>query len=346
MTSTTYKEIRETQSSLHKTREKLDADFESIRAFFNWKQHASIIFMGCGSSYSLSQSLAVASNFMLGKPSFAYPAGDVFLHVESYAEQFENSIVVVVSRSGETSEVRLCIEALRAKGVSFKVCSINCTEDSSIEKLSGYSINIPWAYDHSVCQTRTVSCLYFAGMYILGRISDNSEVQAGLLHAIGQADRFMDEWEGKIAALAKVPFTNGVVLGDAELAGICDEGALTFKEICQLPSNYYHMLDSRHGPMVLFGEGTLVLMVLSGVDCKYELALVEDIVKRGAEVLVYSDLPADIPGVMNISFGKDLPHIVRGLPFIWICQLLTCYKAVEIGVDPDRPSGLSPFIAL
>lgn len=34
--------------------------------------------------------------------------------------------------------------------------------------------------------------------------------------------------------------------GDAELCGICEEGALTFKEICQVDSNYYHLLDARH----------------------------------------------------------------------------------------------------
>lgn len=346
MTSTTYKEILETQPSLEKTRERIDADYEGICAFFEGSGHDSLVFLGCGSSFSLSKSLAAAANFILEKPAYALAGGDVYLHVGKYAKMCKNALVVLVSRSGETSELRLAIEALREQGANVKVFSINCTENSTLAKLSDYSLNLPWAYDYSVCQTRSVSCLYFAGAYILSRLAGRRELEEGLLRAAADTARFMAKWEETVAGVAKTPFTSGVVLGDAELAGICDEGALTFKEICQLPSNFYNLLDARHGPMVLFGADTIVLVALSDAENEYERAFVEDVLSRGCRVVAYSDNEFDIPGVTCIYSGGKLPHMAKGLPFIAICQLLTCYKAVEIGVDPDKPQGLAPCITL
>ena len=37
---------------------------------------------------------------------------------------------------------------------------------------------------------------------------------------------------------------------------IASEGALAFKEIARIPSISYHLLDVRHGPMVLIDDKT------------------------------------------------------------------------------------------
>jgi fructoselysine-6-P-deglycase FrlB-like protein len=137
-----------------------------------------------------------------------------------------------------------------------------------------------------------------------------------------------------------------VVLGDAELGGLCEEGALAFKEICQLPSNYYHLLDVRHGPMVLVGPETLVIAVLSSGGNELELALVRDALKKGATVVVYSDQPLNLPGAVVISFGEVLLPPARGVPAIALCQLISYHKSFLTGADPDKPDGLSPWIRL
>ena len=157
---------------------------------------------------------------------------------------------------------------------------------------------------------------------------------------------YMVRHEEKLKALANEGWTQGVVLGDAELAGICDEGSLTFKEVCQLPSNFYHLLDVRHGPMVMINKDTLVLVALSAPNNPYELALVDDLLAKGAKVVCYSDTPLDIPGVLNIDFGQALDHPARGIPFIAMCQLITYYKSLLTGANPDQPDGLEPWISL
>jgi fructoselysine-6-P-deglycase FrlB-like protein len=145
--------------------------------------------------------------------------------------------------------------------------------------------------------------------------------------------------------IASKPWNHAVTLADAELEGIADEGSLAFKEICQLPSNYYHILDSRHGPMVIFNNNSLLLAAL-GVGDKLELGYLSDMCNKGAIVVSFSDLPIDLDGVISIAYNRKLSHLALGVPFIMLCQLITYYKAAFTGADPDQPSGLSAWISL
>jgi len=205
---------------------------------------------------------------------------------------------------------------------------------------------MPWAFDHSVCQTRTVSCLYLFFLYCVANLAGDEKLTADLRAVVAGGPAFISDNEAALEAVALGDWTHAVVLGDAELAGLCEEGALVFKEICQVPSNYYHLLDVRHGPMVLIGEGTIVIAVISNVQNRLELDVLSDLVAKGATVVAYSDEPLMAPGVLSIAFGRRLEHPARGLPAIAVCQLMGFYKSRQTGADPDKPEGLSPWITL
>jgi len=183
-------------------------------------------------------------------------------------------------------------------------------------------------------------------VYAIAQLSGNEALAADLRAAVAGGPAFMHANEPALEAVAQGDWAHAVVLGDAELSGLCEEGALAFKEICQVPSNFYHLLDVRHGPMVLISEGTLVIAALSGAQNKLELDVLRDIVAKGATVVAYSDEPLAMPGVVSISFGQKLAHPARGIPVIAVCQLISYYKSFRTGADPDRPDGLSPWIAL
>jgi len=105
------------------------------------------------------------------------------------------------------------------------------------------------------------------------------------------------------------------------------------------------MLDVRHGPMVLIGKDTLVVVAL-GSKCELEVNLIKDLVSKGATVVTFSDIPFNCGETKNISFDDDLSHITKGIAFIILNQMLAYYKSKETGADPDKPTGLDPWIAL
>lgn len=341
---TTIHEIHAQYDSLQNAQKAIDAQMDAISALVSGSSR--LVFTGCGSSYALAKSGALMAQLWLNKPAIALPAGDMLLHLETYSQLLEGAVLIALTRSGETSEVVRMVEALQKRGVSFTLLTVTCVSDSTLSSMSDLVVEFPWAFDESVCQTRTVTTLYFFCAYMIAKLGGHAALASDLIKTAQQGDAYMTRIEPILQEAASRSWNCAVVLGDAELAGLCSEGALAFKEICQIPSNYYHLLDVRHGPMVLIGKETLVIAVLSDRGNKLELDLLRDLLAKGAMVIAYSDLPLDMPGLISISFGEALQHPARGIPAIAICQLISYHKSFVTGANPDCPDGLSPWIAL
>ncbi len=344
--SLTYKEITSQYEALAKTYDLITQRSGDLKRFVDQGNFPLIVFIGCGSSFSIATGMAATAQIKLARPAMAIAGGDLLLHVDRYKKYLNGALLVAISRSGSTSEILMAVDALKKAGTDFKLLSFTCVENSKLSVISDFVFDLPWAFDESVCQTRTVSNLYLCGALFAAIMADDQPLTAELKDVIDGGEAYLRKVEPTLKAAAETPWNRGVVLGDAELAGICDEGALTFKEICQLDSNYYHLLDSRHGPMVMIKADTLVIVAMSDAQNDLERGLIADLLAKKATVLVYSDTPCDIDGIFNVSFGKKLDSISRGIPFILVPQLLTYYKSLVTGTDPDKPEGLTPWIKL
>jgi len=339
----TYKEMHDTFSALTKTTDYIEKNWASIETYFKSKEH--FIFVGCGSSYSNAKSFAMLCNMSTGVPAMALAAGDILLHAERYKKCIDGAGVVFISRSGRTSELIKALDKLKEIGCKIEVASFICADDTPLGEKSDLVLSTPWAFDESVCQTRCVTNAYYMAVYISAKITGNAAVLADLQLLLKDGPGYMAKAEELSKELATMPWTHSVVLADAELEGIAEEGSLVFKEVCQLPSSYHHSLDVRHGPMVLIGKETLVIVAL-GTSCELEVNLLKDIVTKGATVVALSDVCAEFDGVLTSSFGASLSHAAMGVPLIILCQMIAYYKSKETGADPDKPTGLDPWIAL
>lgn len=341
----TLKEIKEQYHAMEQTQEYLVGQASKVQELLSGHPQSTIVFLGSGSSYSVGEACVQNTITGLKRMAISLTAGDVLIHGERYGAVFENAIIVAISRSGETTEILRALDAIR-KLYQVHVVSISCKVGAPLGKVSDIALEMPWAFDNSVCQTRTVSCLYFSWIYLVGKLSGNEVLLSDLQKVIDHGEGYLAKWEDQLNDIARESWDHVVVLGDSELSGMCEEGALAFKEICQLPSNYYHVLDVRHGPMVLIGEKTLVIMPLSQHSVELQKALVEDLKKKGAAVILYSNEKVDIKGVHNVYFGEKLSYPVMGLPLILIAQLVSYYKSIVTGTNPDNPTGLSAWIEL
>lgn len=340
--SLTHDEILATPDSLKKT----DAHIRTVADAYARlaDRHDRIVFVGCGSSYCLAESAARMTMMHHGKPAFAVAAGDVLLHAASYAKVFADALVVTISRSGSTSEVVYALDKMKPLA-EFSVVSVNCVQDSPLSRTGDLAIDMPWAFDASVCQTRCVTSMFYATALLTALAARDEPLAASLAAAADALPAFIRENESAAKKIAALPWNNAVVLADAEVAGLSQEGALAYKEICQLPSVFYNLLDSRHGPMVMFGKDTLVVALLAGCG-DFEQKFIRDVVAKGSTVVAASDTPSGLDGVIDIAFGKQGSHTARGIPFIALNQLISLSKSVLTGSDPDKPEGLDPWIKL
>lgn len=120
----------------------------------------------------------------------------------------------------------------------------------------------------------------------------------GALEAAALARDFCPRQEQSLTLAASEDWSRAVVLADSGCAGLAEEGALAFKEICRRDSNHYHMLDCRHGPMVQICPDTLVIALLSKGDRKLQAALLGDVAAKTSHLLVldHADGGDKLPG--------------------------------------------------
>ena len=218
----------------------------------------SICVLGCGSSYSLAKSAATLLSQQAGIPATPIAAGDLLVNFPAYKRTLEHSAILLLSRSGATSEV-VRAAALCKQQFGSRILSICTQAGAPVEAHTDLDLILPWAYDKAVCQTRTVSNLYIALLglaYIAGGNDAGLQALKGLE---AYSEPFCSQQEAALKELAQQPWTRAVVLADSGPAGLAEEGALAFKEICRRDSNHYHMLDVRHGPMVQINQDVLVI---------------------------------------------------------------------------------------
>lgn len=343
----TKKEILSQYTALEKTYTYLMGISEELKAFYKSKAFRSVTFIGSGSSFCLCKSAEMSLRLRSQVIINSFPAGDLMLNFPQYGNLINDTLLIALSRSGCTSEILMTAKKARK---DFNACclSLCATSKSELSKIADMNLELPWAFDESVCQTRTVTNLYVASLILIGILADDRLLLDEIKSAIINGTKFIEENIEELENIGNdASWDNAVTLGDGELTGIVEEGALAFKEICQLHSNYYHILDVRHGPSVLIRNKTLVIIAATPHNENYQKDLIRDLKRQNAKVITVSDKSDDTyEADYNFVIPSYRNYAVAGIPFIFVPQMLSYYKAISKGVNPDLPEGLDPWIKL
>ena len=338
------KEIKDQFSALDKTVSLVKSQEKQIVTYF--RGATKIIVLGCGSSYMIGKSAASLILNMTGIPAYAIAAGDLLLNANIYKTLIKDASLLVLSRSGSTTEILLAVQSAMSLGA--KEClSVCAAENAEISALCTYNLEIPWSFDESVCQTRTVTNLYAAALTAAALYSNDQEVLVALAKASGYDTSFALEYDDILKEIAKAQWSHGVVIADGMASGLAEEGALAFKEICQCNSNYYHVLDVRHGPMVMISKDTLVLQLVTPDKRPLQYDLLTDLKKKGAVCVIFDSVEASgSEADYSITLPQTGSPLVSVLFMMYAVQIITYERALQSGVNPDSPDGLDAWIEL
>ncbi|MFP3154622.1 SIS domain-containing protein [Lachnospiraceae bacterium ZAX-1] len=339
-------ELRGQFRTIEKTVQYIVNQREKLKEFLQGAK--SICVSGCGSSFYVAKSTAMQFLQKTGIPSYAITAGDLLVNFDAYEKVLEHATLILLSRSGSTTELHRMASRCRERYPNIKMISICAVEGAPISNLADLNIEIPWAFDQAVCQTQTVSNLFISGLTLCALKSNDSQLLDDILAIEKKAEDFATMVEPLLEDMAKQAFENVVVLADSDMAGLAEEGALAFKEICHRPSNFYNVLDVRHGPILIINEKTLVVVLISRGDLHLQTELVNDMKKRGSFVLVLrcTKEAAGIDGITDIQLPPTDNDDVSAVFMLYCIQFLCLKHALYQGVDPDKPEGLDPWIKL
>ena len=178
------------------------------------------------------------------------------------------------------------------------------------------------------------------------RLPDD-RLRESVLAAMRESTSFQLKYRPVLAEIANLDWDNVVVLADGPICGIAEEGALAFTEISMLTGRYFHLLDYRHGPIVVSGKRTLTLALLRPGEEKLQSAMMKDVIQRGGPVVTISHCTENrYDAAAHIQIPEVGEFAAWGILFIYVAQMTALLKAIALGGNPDQPKGLDAYISL
>lgn len=306
----------------------------------------SFVFLGCGSGHMLNKSAAALFSLYTDKKAIAIAGGEVLMNPENYKNIFSDSLVIITSRSGETSEVIFALQEMK-KRTNFKTLGILAAQTCALKPMMDFCIEIPWAYDESVCQTRNISNFYYALTMLFAVYTQDEVLKESFSSFFSSQQIYLSRLQVDCQRIATLDWNNVTVLADGEACGIGCGGGLAFTEISILPGEYFNLLDYRHGPIVVADSKKLVIVLLHPEEETQQRKMISDLHAHDSFIITLGLKDQDFWGSnYHIALDSISRFPVWGLAFINLCQVLAFYKAVSMGHDPDVPQGLNPYVKL
>jgi glutamine---fructose-6-phosphate transaminase (isomerizing) len=267
------------------------------------------------------------------------------------------SILLMVSQSGETADTLAATEIARAKKA--KILAICNVIDSSIARKSHGVLYTHAGPEISVASTKAFStqltALYLLAV-ALGRLNgklkqaDARKLLRDLMHLPAWIeDALKLEDEVKELARELMHSQDFLYLGRGLNYPIALEGALKLKEISYIHAEGYPAGEMKHGPIALIDEN-MPVVVLAPRDRYFEKTIgnLKEVESRGGKVIVLTD---DIKTSREVSAYRllTLPkasHYLTPIVMTIPLQLLAYHIAVHRGTDVDQPRNLAKSVTV
>lgn len=313
-----------------------------------------IYIVACGSAYHVGvigkyviEELAeipvevdLASEFRYRNPKFA-----------------KNSMVIVISQSGETADSLAALRLSKEKGIP--VLGIINVVGSSIARESDYVLYTYAGPEISVATTKAYSTQLIV-TYLLaiqaGKVKEliSEERYKALISELNTLsdkiqkvldDKERIQWFASKYANAKDIF----FIGRGIDYGISLEGSLKMKEISYIHSEAYAAGELKHGTISLIDNGILVVGVLTQKDLfEKTISNMVEVKSRGAYLMgltTYGNYGIEDVADFSVYVPKTEQYFATSLAIIPL-QLLGYYVSLAKGLDVDKPRNLAKSVTV
>ena len=269
----------------------------------------------------------------------------------------KNSLVVVISQSGETADSLAALREAKERGirtlgiVNVVGSSIAREADAVFCTLAGPEIAVATTKAYS-CQLIAIYLLALEFARIRGEVSveEYARYLAEIDSIPAKVSRILEEKERLQWFASKLANTKDIFfIGRGLDYAISLEGSLKMKEISYIHSEAYAAGEMKHGTISLIENGTLVIGVLTQSDL-YEKT-VSNLVEcksRGAYLMgltSFGHYEIEDTAEFVTYIPKVDEHFIGSLAVIPL-QLLGYYVSVSKGLDVDKPRNLAKSVTV
>jgi glucosamine--fructose-6-phosphate aminotransferase (isomerizing) len=307
------------------------------------------LFVGCGSSYYLSRLIAALWTKHFYIPATGVPASEFLFAPDETLRRLGAEQVVLMSRSGETTEVLRAAELLR-KHHTVQTLGVTCNPQSPLEGLCSHSFKLTWADEKSPVMTRSFTAILLAFQRLGLQFVSDTQFSGALDHLPQRGQEWLGGHTKKIQEFGgKKLFADYIFLGQGAHYWLAQEAGLKVTEMSSSYAQVYHSMEFRHGPRSIAGPETLITFLVSEAAADEETLLVRELKELGAAICVvvnratpelkkYSDL--------LIELALDGPEFARYAVTAIPAQLLGAGIGLRKGLNPDAPKNLTRAVVL
>lgn len=307
------------------------------------------LFVGCGSSYYLSRLIAALWTKHFYIPATGVPASELLFAPEETLRRIGAEQIVLMSRSGETTEVLRVAELLQAHK-SVQTLGVTCNPQSQLDSLCTHMFKPIWADEKSTVMTRSFTAILQTFQRLGLQFVGDNHLSAALDHLPHKGQIWLDANASKIQTFAsKRKFADYVFLGQGVHYWLAQEAGLKVTEMSSSYAQVYHSLEFRHGPRSIAGPNTLITFYMSDAAAEAEATLVHELKELGAAICVITNratpqVKADSD--LFIELGLDGPEFARYGVTAIPSHLMGTAIGLRKGLNPDAPKNLTRAVVL
>ena len=316
-------------------------DFKQGNQIFN-RDYDEIILFGCGSSYNIAMSAAFYTNYLTRYKAVAVPSSELLFNRKTYLKKDKKYLLVGFSRSGETTESINVIKHLD----NIENLIFTCRQENSMTEISEHSFYCIWAEEKSIVMTKSFSSMLFAYTVMLTEVMGYTELMKEYKSLINYMQLNIPGLFKEIEDfINKKNFDKFFALGSGFNYGLAVEADLKTKEMTQISSYSYHVMEFNHGPKSMIDNGGLVMfMTINSYFKDIVFSMYEDFTDLGSEIVLIgkNNSKENFGGKINRfleneNFNNDLIRAFINIPLF---QIMSYYKTLKLGLDPDKPRNL------
>ncbi len=321
----------------------------------DWKSFDQILILACGTSY---YSACVAKYWLediAGIPTQVEIASE-YRYRNTVSNP--NTLIVVVSQSGETADTLAALRHAKSMGHRFTLAICNVASSAMVRETDWHFLTKAGA-EIGVASTKAFTTQLLA-LYLLavsiakraGRISAEKEKELlrelrhlpKALHAVLALEPQIIAWS---EAFSKCE--NALFLGRGLHYPIALEGALKLKEISYIHAEAYPAGELKHGPLALVTEKMPVVTVAPNDVLLEKLkSNMQEVKARGGKLYVFADQDTEIVSSEGINVIRLPEHYGNLSPILHVVplQLLAYHTACTRGTDVDKPRNLAKSVTV
>lgn len=344
-------------------------------------QYTDILITGCGSSHHLAMCASFAWSELLDRPVAAVAASELLNFPEHYLKPDARPLVIAISRSGGTTEVKLTVERL-TREYGARSVAITGETGGTVAAVCDVELAFTECYERSVVMTQAFTCM-LVGLYLLADGISGWRRRAEIETIPEFISTHFDASEKLFRAIAEDSTVRRFLfLGSGVMKGLADESALKVTEMAIEFAFSYRTLEFRHGPKAALDAGCTVVVFPVAAEMPHLRTLLEEIDATGARALVVTNAVTNAvtnvvtnvettrgtpdAGVSNVvltgedtgaslsdlsrhyrlEMNRHLAEVFAPALYAHMGQLLAYWRAVARRENPDAPRHLARTVVL